>query len=82
MLKELSGNRTSSLIPLLLILLVLAGCSTVVGMTKVDKYYQDKGYTLHCTEVAGEECLTHQWFNHTVNTYQRFHDGSNADSER
>jgi len=73
MMKALSNNRAGlhKELGLLLVVVILAGCSTV-GMTKVDKYYQDEGYTLHCTEVAGDECLTHQWFNTTQNTYQRY----------
>lgn len=57
----------------LLSMVLIAGCTS--GMTKVDKVYQDAGYSLHCTEVAGDNCLTHQWFNTTQNTYQRFHNG-------
>ena len=58
------------------LLLFICGCAAVQGMTETDKYYQDQGYILHCSEVTGEECLTHQWFNTTQNTYQRFHNGS------
>jgi hypothetical protein len=54
------------------LVLLLAGCSTV-GMTKVDQVYQDAGYYLHCTEVAGDNCLTHQWFKEKQTTYERFH---------
>ena len=62
----------------------IVGCS-YVGMTEVDYKLQKEGLLLHCTEVAGEECLTHQWVNEDMtNTYRRYHgpsingtDGSN-----
>ena len=73
MMRGLSNNRAGLLKELgFLALLLLAGC-TYNGMTKIDKEYQDAGYILHCTEVAGDNCLTKQWFNTTQNTYQRYH---------
>ena len=59
---------------LIALLLFFVGCGTT-GMTKYDKESQDAGMTLHCTEVAGESCLTHQWFNEVQTTYQRYHNG-------
>ena len=77
MLKGLSNNRAALLKErglLLVLAFLITGC-TYNGMTKVDKEYQDAGYILHCTEVAGDNCLTKQWFNSTKNTYQRYHNG-------
>lgn len=75
-MKALSNNRAGlhKELGLLLIVAFLAGCSTI-GMTKVDEKYQDAGYSLHCTEVAGDTCLTRQWFTEKQNTYERFHNG-------
>jgi len=72
--RELSNNRAGlhKELGFLLITLLLSGCSTI-GMTKVDKEYQDAGYILHCTEVAGDTCLTRQWFKEKQTTYERFH---------
>lgn len=75
-MRGLSNNRAglkeSGFVLLLLLPFILGGCSTI-GMTEVDKHYQDEGYVLHCTEVAGDTCLTHQWFKESQNTYQRYH---------
>ena len=73
MLKALSNNRAGlhKEVGLLLSMVLFMGCSAI-GMTKVDKEYQDAGYILHCTEVSGDNCLTHQWFTTTQNTYQNF----------
>ena len=77
MIRALSNNRAGlhkeSGLVFLLFLVFFVGCNTIQGMTEVDKHYQDEGYILHCTEVAGENCLTRQWFKETQNTYQRFH---------
>ena len=73
MMKALSNNRAGlKELGLLLIVAILVGCSTLSGMTEVDKEYQDAGYSLHCTEVSGDTCLTRQWFNTTQNTYERY----------
>jgi len=83
MKRALSNNRAGhtprdnlsieSGLVLLSLLVFLVGCETIDGMTGIDKFYQDEGYTLHCTEVAGDTCLTRQWFKEPQNTYQRYH---------
>ena len=70
---KIKSNTNSQRIGLLALALTLfIGCAGI-GMNEIDKQYQQAGYILHCTEVAGENCLTHQWFNSTQHTYQRFH---------
>jgi len=76
MFRALSNNRAGlkeSGLVFILLLVLFAGCTTINGMTGIDKFYQDEGYTLHCTEVAGDNCLTHQWVKESLNTYQRYH---------
>ena len=76
MIRALSNNRAGlkeSGLVFLLLLVFLSGCTIIDGMTEIDKFYQDEGYVLHCTEVAGDTCLTHQWLKQPSNTYQRYH---------
>jgi hypothetical protein len=78
MLKDLSGNRIESLIPLSLILLCVAvfmGCAAV-GMNEWDYKMQKEGYFLHCSEMIDDKCITYQYFNSVQNTYQRYHHGT------
>jgi hypothetical protein len=75
MLKGLSNNRAGlhKELGFLIFMAFLAGCS-YVGMTEIDYKLQKEGLVLHCTEVAGEECLTHQWVNtEMANSYRRYH---------
>ena len=79
MLRQVQKNKSRKMITkhllFALALTFIVGC-TYNGMTEIDKQYQDSGYILHCTEMAGDNCLTRQWFNETQNTYQRFHNGT------
>lgn len=81
MLKALSNNRAGlhKEVGLLICMVLIMGCTYYYdsGMTEIDKGYQDAGMSLHCTEVFGERCLTHQWFDEQQNTYRRFGATSN-----
>ncbi len=72
MLKDLSGNRIRSFIPLLLILLCVAifGCSynTIMpGMTAADLEMKQAGYHLECTDYRDKQCIVMEWINGASN---------------
>ena len=61
----------------LLAFILIAGCTYVqeAGMTEWDYKLKQEGYILHCSEMIDSDCITHDWFNQTMNTYKRFHNG-------
>jgi hypothetical protein len=70
---ELSNDRAGlhKGLGILLATLLLSGCATK-GMNEWDYKLTQEGYTLHCTEMYGEQCITYQWLKEPSNKYEQF----------
>jgi nitrate reductase gamma subunit len=51
------------------LLILICGCSYnyfYPGMSQYDDKYTQEGWTLKCTELIDNKCITHQWFNEII----------------